>query len=158
LFASVLLGVVVLGAAGGRAFAQTNTTAPAVTAAAPAPSTTAASAGDEASTRTVNRIVAVLVAFAIVLVGVALWFWRATKPTPRHLDGLDMLGTRRWRQAGPADRSVLLAPVHQRRGEADGADVAADPEPVRATAAEVDEVNEVEDIEDAEHQPTPRAS
>jgi hypothetical protein len=155
LFAPVLLGVVVLSAAGGRASAQTNTTAPAVTAAAPAPSTTAASAGDEASTRTVNRIVAVLVAFAIILVGLAIWFWRATKPTPRHLDGLDMMGTRRWRQADPADRSVLLAPVHERRGEADSADVMAEPEPVGAAA---DEVAEVADIENAEDETTPRAS
>src|SRR5215211_5468151 len=46
-------------------------------------------AGDDASTRTVSRIVAVLVAFAVVLAGLAIWFWRATKPAPDHLDGLD---------------------------------------------------------------------
>ena len=96
--------------------AQT-TTVPVVTSAAPAPSTTAATAGDEASTRTVNRIVFVLAAFAVVLVGLAIWFWRTTKPMPRHLDGLDLMGSRRWRDADPAGRSTLLAPVHERRAE-----------------------------------------
>jgi hypothetical protein len=154
LLASLLLGLVVFAAAGGRAFGQTDPTAPPVTTASPAPSTTAATAGDEASTRTVNRIVAVLVGLAIVLVGVAIWFWRATKPMPRHLDGLDMMGTRRWREGGPADRAVLLAPVHERRGEAERPDTVAEPdsEPVVVGADEVDE------IEDVEQEPAPRAS
>jgi hypothetical protein len=160
-FASLLLGVVVSVAAGGPVSGQTNTTAPAVTAAAAAPSTTAATAGDEGSTRTVNRIVAVLIGLAIVLVGVAIWFWRATKPTPRHLDALDMMGTRRWREGGPGERSVLLAPVHERRAEA--LDEVAEPEPVAAVtpvapAASVLAPDEVEDVNDAEEEPTPRAS
>ncbi len=156
---SLLLGVVAVGATGGPASGQTNTTAPPVTSAAPAPSSTAATAGDEASTRTVNRIVAVLIALAVVLVGVAIWFWRATKPTPRHLDGLDMMGSRRWRDGDPAARSVLLAPVHERRGEADADDVAAEPEPVEAAVAPVGEAaDDVDIVESAEEETTPRAS
>jgi hypothetical protein len=143
LLAALLLGVMLLAVAG-RADAQTATTTPATTAP-PAPSTTAATAGDEASTRTVNRIVLVLVLFAIVLVGMAIWFWRATKPVPRHLDGLDMMGTRRWREGGAPERSALLAPVHERRSEERDDDLIAAPDP----AAEPDE---------PEEEPTPRAS
>src|SRR5947209_2623813 len=99
----VALMLVVAGRAAPVA-AQT-TTAPAPTAA-PSPLTTAATAGDESSTRTVNRIIFVLVAFAVVLIGLAIWYWRATKPLPRHLDGLDVMGTRQWRAAGPGERST----------------------------------------------------
>ena len=150
LLVALILALVFGVGAGGRASAQTATTAPAATTAAPAVSTTVATAGDTASTRTVNRIVAVLMAFAVILVGLAIWFWRATKPVPRHLDGLDMMGTRRWRQGGPAERSTLLAPVHERRGEEDGADRADEPEAEPVVAAD--------EAEDEAVEPTPRAS
>jgi hypothetical protein len=65
----------------------------------------------------VNRIIAVLVFFGVVLLGLAAWFWWATKPVPRHLDALDAMSSRSWRDAGPAERSAMLAPVHERRGE-----------------------------------------
>ncbi len=97
------------------------TTASAVT-------TTVATAGDEESTRTVNRIVAVLVGLAIVLLGLAIWLWRSTKPAPRYLDALDVMGTRSWRDADPAARAVLLAPVHERRGQEPDDDLVAWPE------------------------------
>src|SRR5215218_8150395 len=79
LVGGVLVG---LGSGAGRAGAQAASTAP------PSVSTTVTAAGDEASTRTVNRIVFVLVSLAVVLIAVAIWFWRATKPLPPHLDGL----------------------------------------------------------------------
>src|SRR4051812_33615321 len=72
----VLLGVVLF-VAGGRADAQTGTTTPSATTPASAAPTTTASAGDSASTRTVNRIVAGLIALAALLAGTAIWFWRA---------------------------------------------------------------------------------
>jgi len=131
LLAPVLVCVVILLGAGSRAGAQTSSIASGVTAAS---STTAATAGDDGSTRTVNRIVAVLVAFAVVLVGVAIWFWRATKPVPRHLDALDLMATRRWREGGSAQRSALLAPVHERRGDERDDDIMAEPEVVAAEA------------------------
>ena len=74
-------------------------------------------AGDDASTRTVNRIVGALAGFAVVLIGVAIWFWRATRPVPRYLDALDALGSRRWQRASPQERATLLAPIHERRGD-----------------------------------------
>jgi hypothetical protein len=149
-FAALLLGVVFVAIAG-PADAQTATTVPPATTAAPAPSTTVVTAGDEASTRTVKRIVLVLVLFAIVLVGMAIWFWRATKPVPRHLDGLDMMGSRRWREGGPPERSALLAPVHERRSDERDGDLIAEPEePVAAVSGS--------ESDEAEDEPTPRAS
>src|SRR3954464_5217899 len=119
----LVVALVLLVAGRAAPVAAQTTTAP-VPPAAPAPSTTAATAGDEGSTRTVNRIIFVLVAFAVVLIGLAIWYWRATKPLPRHLDGLDVMGTRQWRHAGPGQRSSLLAPVHERRADLSGAGVA----------------------------------
>ena len=150
LLAPLLLGMVLLAVAG-RADAQTATTAPPATPAIPAPTTTAATAGDEASTRTVNRIILVLVVFAVLLLGMAIWFWRSTKPVPRHLDGLDVMGTRRWREGNPATRSTLLAPVHERRSDERDDDLIAEPEPVP-------EEEPVAAAAEAEEEPTPRAS
>jgi hypothetical protein len=141
----------VLLAVAGPADAQTPTTAPSAMTAAPAPTTTVATAGDEASTRTVNRIVTVLVSFAILLLGMAIWFWRATKPVPRHLDGLDIMGSRRWRESVPAERATLLAPVHERRSDERDDDLIAEPVPEPAVEPAVADA-------DAEEEPTPRAS
>jgi flagellar basal body-associated protein FliL len=147
----VLLAAVVLG---GPAHAQTNTTAPPVTNVTSTPSTTAATAGDAASTRTVNRIVIVLIAFAVVLVGMAIWFWRATKPLARHLDGLDLMGTRRWREGGSSQRATLLAPVHERRAASRDEESLPEPGPVIVATEPVAEATE----DEAEEEPTPRAS
>jgi hypothetical protein len=156
LLASLLLGVTLCLAVGGPADAQTATTAPPVATTAPAVSTTVARAGDEGSTRTVNRIVAVFVALAVVLVGLAVWFWRATRPVPRHLDGLDLMGTRRWRQGGSAERSALLAPVHERRGEEGGAEL--DQPESEPLVADVGPGDDAADVADVAEEPTPRAS
>ena len=138
----------------GPADAQTSTTvapvpaAPVAATTAVAVTTTVPKAGDAASTRTVNRIVAVLVGLAVVLLGVAVWFWRSTKPVPRHLDGLDLMGTRPWQDAGPGGRSALLAPVHERRGEERDDDLIAPPphSEAPAAAAEDPEVAVVDEV------------
>lgn len=156
LLGSLLLGSLLLALAG-RADAQTATTAPTATTATPAPTTTVATAGDEASTRTVNRIVLVLVAFAVLLVGMAIWFWRSTKPVPRHLDGLDVMGTRRWREGDPATRSTLLAPVHERRSDERDDDLIAEPEPVPEEEP-VAAADAADAADEAREEPTPRAS
>jgi hypothetical protein len=81
------------------------------------PSSTARAGADPASTRTVDRIVVALVGLAALILLVTLWFWRSTKPKPRWLEGLDALGSRRWRRATPEERARLLATVHERHGE-----------------------------------------
>jgi hypothetical protein len=108
--------------------AQSATSAPAPAASAPA--TTVARTGDTASSRTVNRIVLALLAMAGLLAIVTVWLWRASKPKANHLDGLDAMGSRRWRTATPERRAAILGPVHLRRGEIRDEDLIAPPEPV----------------------------
>jgi hypothetical protein len=111
--------------------AQTTTAPPASTSAnsVPATATTAApTTGDAKSSRTVNRIVLALLSLAGLLAILAIWLWRATKPKPSHLDGLDAMGSRRWRAASPEGRAALLAPVHERRGEIRDEQLIAEPD------------------------------
>jgi hypothetical protein len=115
---------------GARAQAQSATSAPVPVATAPA--ATGARAGDTASSRTVNRIVLALLAMAGLLAILALWLWRTSKPKPNHLDGLDAMGSRRWRSATPERRAAILGPVHLRRGEIRDEDLIATPEPAEA--------------------------
>jgi hypothetical protein len=129
----VLLIVLIVLVGGVAAGAQTGTTTPpaattALAGGAPSPSTTAARAGDTQSSRTVNRIVLALLALGGLLAVLAIWLWRITKPKPNHLDGLDAMGSRRWRAASPERRAALLAPVHERRGEIRDEDLIAAPE------------------------------
>jgi hypothetical protein len=138
---TVLVAVALLAHAGVSS-AQTATSAPAgVVVAATGGSSAAVSspatakAGDNASTRTVNRIIGVLVFFGIALLALAGWFWWATKPVPRHLDALDAMSSRAWRQAGAAERSAMLGPVHERRAEAREEDLIA-PSPVEPELGE----------------------
>jgi hypothetical protein len=77
-----------------------------------------------------------------------------TRPLPRHLDGLDLIGTRRWREGGSAQRATLLAPVHERRAEPGEEDVRPEPEPVPVAAEPVGPAAD----DEAEEEPTPRAS
>jgi hypothetical protein len=128
----VLLTVLSVLVGGVAAGAQTaTTTPPAATTAlagAPSPSTTVARTGDTQSSRTVNRIVLALLALGGLLAVLTVWLWRTTKPKPNHLDGLDAMGSRRWRAASPERRAALLAPVHERRGEIRDEDLIAVPE------------------------------
>ena len=112
------------------AHAQSATSAPAPVASATA--TTAARTGDTASSRTVNRIVLALLAMGGLLAILTVWLWRVSKPKPNHLDGLDAMGSRRWRTATPERRAAILGPVHLRRGEIRDEDLVAAPEPVEA--------------------------
>ncbi len=145
------------------AAAQTSGTP--VPAAATGAATTAPTAGDTGSSRTVNRIVLALLALAALLLVLAIWLWRTTKPVPSHLDGLDAMGTRRWRGASDEERASMLAPVHERRSELRDEDLIAPPEgelvaangsepaeaeAVAGTGEPVDAVSEDAVFEDAE--------
>jgi hypothetical protein len=121
--------VITVGSAS-TAHAQSATSAPAPVASAVV--TTVARTGDTASSRTVNRIVLALLAMAGLLAILTVWLWRASKPKPNHLDGLDAMGSRRWRTAAPERRAAILGPVHLRRGEIRDEDLIAPPEPVEA--------------------------
>jgi hypothetical protein len=124
-----------------------------------ASATTTAKAGDNASTRTVNRIIGVLVFFGVALLALAAWFWWATKPVPRHLDALDAMSSRSWRQAGAAERSAMLAPVHERRAEMREEEfVAASAEPVEGpeSVVEGEEAEPAAAVEDVGAGETPQ--
>jgi hypothetical protein len=113
------------------AAAQTTTAPPTATSASSveATATTAApTTGDTQSSRTVNRIVLALLSLAALLAILGVWLWRTTKPKPSHLDGLDAMGSRRWRAASPDGRAALLAPVHERRGEIRDEQLIAEPD------------------------------
>jgi len=144
----VLLGLL-LSAAGlalagvAPAAAQTTIAPPAATSApaAEATATTAApTTGDTRSSRTVNRIVLALLSLAGLLAILGIWLWRTTKPKPSHLDGLDAMGSRRWRAASPEGRAALLAPVHERRGEIRDDQVIAEPDVAGDADAEPEEL------------------
>jgi hypothetical protein len=93
------------------------------------PSPGSQSAGDTESSRTVNRIVLALLAMAALLLVLLVWLWRTTKPAASHLDGLDAMGSRRWRNSSSERRAVILAPVHERRGEIRDEELIAPTEP-----------------------------
>jgi hypothetical protein len=128
--------VITIGSAS-TAHAQSATSAPVPVASAAV--TTAARAGDTASSRTVNRIVLALLAMAGLLAILTVWLWRVSKPKPNHLDGLDAMGSRRWRTAAPERRAAILGLVHLRRGEIRDEDLIALPEPVEAPEPALDE-------------------
>ncbi|HKA04039.1 MAG TPA: hypothetical protein VKD67_06900 [Acidimicrobiales bacterium] len=152
-------GLVVVGAGATAAAAQTTNPPPAATSAAssaPAGATTSAPAtGDARSSRTVNRIVLALLSLAGLLTILGFWLWRTTKPKPVYLDGLDAMGSRRWRSATPERRAAILAPVHERRGEIRDEDLVAEPELELEPVAEAEPAPEPVPAADAEPEPEP---
>ncbi|HEY1279564.1 MAG TPA: hypothetical protein VGF22_07840 [Acidimicrobiales bacterium] len=145
--------VIVVGSAA-TAYAQSATSAPAPVA--PAPATTIEPTGDTVSSRTVNRIVLALLAMAGLLAILTFWLWRVSKPKANHLDGLDAMGSRRWRAATPERRAAILGPVHLRRGEIRDDDLVAAPEPVEALVP-VEPQEAVEAVETPVPVPVPTA-
>jgi hypothetical protein len=125
----------------------------------PAPSvatgaaTTAPSAGDTQSSRTVNRIVLALLALAALLLVLAVWLWRTTKPVPSHLDGLDAMGTRRWRNASGEDRASMLAPAHARRSDLRDEELIAPADDDLVAANTTEAAANPEQVPDDEHPP-----
>jgi hypothetical protein len=133
------LGAVVAPVAGVSAVAQTtqvSTTvaAPAaastVTTVAGTPAASAAkpteSVNDRSSTRKVQIIVGALTALGLLFGVLVATYWRATKPLPAHLEGLDLLATRRFQKAPDDGREVLLADLDARRPEPSEAEIVPD--------------------------------
>lgn len=69
--------------------------------AAAAASSGSSSVGDPDGTRAVTAIVALLAVLGIVLVMVAVWLFRTTRPDPEVLAPLEIMGDRSWRRADP---------------------------------------------------------
>jgi hypothetical protein len=109
----------------GAATTVSATTTPAVV---PVTATTAPPISDAKSARSVRRIEIAFIALGVLLLLVTFWYWRTTKPLPAPLEGLDALGSRRWRKADGARRAGMLAPIHERRAEIRDADLVVPPE------------------------------
>jgi hypothetical protein len=86
----------------------------------------AESVNDRSSTRKVQLIVGALTALGVLFGVLVAMYWRATKPLPAHLEGLDLLATRRYRKAPDGTREVLLASLDARRPDPSEAEIVAD--------------------------------
>jgi hypothetical protein len=127
---TVMLAVCPAGAAVASSPTQVETTVPAPATAATVPSAAPTSVtqqvdadaqsddgsttvvGDPAADRRIRRIVIALCALAVLVLIVTVLFWRATRPVPRALQGLQALGSRsgRRRAASPGAASEPAAP------------------------------------------------
>lgn len=70
-----------------------------------------ASVGDPEGTRTIAIIVAVLAVVGVVLIVVAIWFFRSTRPDPELLAPLEVMGDEKWRRSGTNKRRARLDDV-----------------------------------------------
>jgi hypothetical protein len=86
----------------------------------------ATSVNDRSSTRKVQIIVGALTALGLLFGVLVTLYWRATKPLPAHLEGLDLLATRQFQKAPDEAREDLLADLDSRRPELSEAPIVAD--------------------------------
>jgi hypothetical protein len=61
-------------------------------------------------------VIGILLLMGFGLIALMVWFWRATRPIPAYLEGLDLMRTRRWRRAGGPRREMMLDVLRMRRG------------------------------------------
>ena len=74
-------------------------------------STSVVQVGDPEATRTVRSIAWALLAMAVLLGGLMVWFWRLTRPVPVALGGLVVMGTSRWRRSPKQVQDDLVSSV-----------------------------------------------
>jgi hypothetical protein len=79
-----------------------------VSATTPAPATIK----QRSARRTVDTLIVVLLALAVLVLGVTFWYWRVTKPVPRQLEPLATMSTRTWRRSPVDRREARLERVH----------------------------------------------
>lgn len=70
--------------------------------------TTVASAGDSAASERNSRIAWALALMGLLVGGLTVWFWYATRPVPVGMAGLAEMGTPRWWRADSRKREQLL--------------------------------------------------
>jgi predicted component of type VI protein secretion system len=61
---------------------------------------------------------------------VAIWLWRASRPVPPHLEGLDLITKRRWLRSDTNRREHLLDSIREVRGPAPVVSLAREPEAI----------------------------
>jgi hypothetical protein len=88
------------------------------------------SINDRSSSRTVNIIIGALAALGLFMLVVAIWLWRASRPVPPHLEGLDLITKRRWLRSDTNRREHLLDSIREVRGPAPVVPLAREPEAI----------------------------
>jgi hypothetical protein len=88
------------------------------------------SINDQSSSRTVNIIIGTLVALGLLMLLVARWLWRASRPVAPHLEGLDLITKRRWLRSDENRREHLLDAIREGRGPAPTASLVGEPEAI----------------------------
>jgi hypothetical protein len=88
------------------------------------------SINDHSSSRTVNIIIGALTALGLLMLLVAIWLWRASRPVPPHLEGLDLITKRRWLRSDTNRREHLLDSIREVRGPAPVVPFAREPEAI----------------------------
>ena len=91
---------------------------------------TANSINDHSSSRTVNIIIGALAALGLLMLVVSIWLWRASRPVPPHLEGLDLITKRRWLRSDTNRREHLLDSIREVRGPAPVVSLAREPEAI----------------------------
>ena len=86
------------------------------------------SINDHSASRTVNIIIGALAALGLLMLLVAIWLWRASRPVPPHLEGLDLITKRRWLRSDINRREHLLDSIRAVRGPAPVVSLAREPE------------------------------
>jgi hypothetical protein len=88
------------------------------------------SINDRSSSRTVNIIIGALAALGLLMLLMAIWLWRASRPVPPHLEGLDLITKRRWLRSDTNRREHLLDSIREVRGPAPVVPLAREPEAI----------------------------
>lgn len=81
---------------------------------------------DPAARRRINVLIGLLAALAVVLLGVTVWFWRATRPVAAALEPLAAMSTRRFRRKAPDEQEGELHALHELKASTDPPPRAAD--------------------------------
>ncbi len=88
------------------------------------------SINDRSSSRTVNITIGALAVLGLLMLLVAIWLWRTSRPVPPHLEGLDLITKRRWLRSDSNRREHLLDSIRKVRGPAPVAQLAREPEAI----------------------------
>jgi hypothetical protein len=67
--------------------------------------------GDDAASLRVYVVIAVLIVIGVLLIALAVWLVRQTRPDPELLAPLERMDARQWRKLGPQDRRRALDDV-----------------------------------------------
>lgn len=74
---------------------------------------------DPETRRVMDLLTGVLVALAVLVLGITVWFWRSTRPLPASLEALATMSSRRFRRRPPDERDEALDAVHHLKAATD---------------------------------------